>query len=202
LVPTAFKEKWNNTNNHTFIAIANTDTPGDELTTSLEVKKARIEIDTTRNDDLRSINVKVTYEENNEWIPANEVEMKIGIARSQGILTAGEEETYTTDSTGMVNVEFSKENLPGDEKGNFIIVAKVEDNEQFGNLLVEKIVPWGVPVLSENNFFDQRTLWSTRDRVPFWLLAMAYSIIIGVWCTIIYLVVQLIKIKKLGNVGS
>ena len=202
LVPPAFKEKWNSTPNHTFIAIAKGATPEDDLTTSLDIIKARMEIDTTWSDGVRSINVSVAFEENNEWIPANEVEMKIGVARSRGILTGGEDETYTTDSTGTVSVEFVKGTLPGDEKGNFIIVAKVEDNEQFGNLLVEKIVPWGVPVIIENNFFDQRTLWSTRDRSPWWLLLMAYSIIIGVWGTIIYLVIQLIKIKKLGTADS
>jgi hypothetical protein len=115
-----------------------------------------------------------------------------------GILPAGDEETYTTDSTGSVTAEFKKDSLPGDEKGNIVLAAKVEDNDLFGNLLVEKKAPWGIATKPDKNFFDQRTLWSTRFRTPIWLLFMAYSIVIGVWGTIIFLVFQIVKIKKLG----
>ena len=79
-----------------------------------------------------------------------------------------------------------------------MLVAKVEDNEQYGNLIIEKTVPWGIATRVDNSFFNQRTLWSTRFRTPWWLLFMAYSIVIAVWGTIIYLVLQIVKIKKLG----
>ena len=101
-------------------------------------------------------------------------------------------------STGIVSVEFKRDSLPGDIKGNFILAAKVEDNDQFGNLLVEKTVPWGVTLKPDQSFFNQRTLWSTRFRTPLWLMLMAYSIVIAVWGNIIYLVLQIVKIKKLG----
>ena len=136
-----------------------------------------------------------------DWVPAKDVEMKVGVARSGGILSAGDEETYTTDSTGTVNAEFKKDSLPGDQKGNIALVAKVEDNDQYGNLLVEKTVPWGVALKPEKNFFDQRTLWTAQFRTPLWLMFMAYSIVIGVWGTIIYLISQLFKIKKLGKIS-
>ncbi len=89
--------------------------------------------------------------------------------------------------------------MPGDQKGNIVLVAKVEDNDQYGNLLVEKTVPWGVALKPEKNFFDQRTLWTTRFRTPFWLLFMAYSIVIGVWGTIIYLVTQILRTRRMGR---
>lgn len=194
----ALKDKWNNTPKHSFIAVIEATSAEEERTATIEIVKSKILIDTANNDGLRTVNVKVMYFENNEWLPANGVEMKVGVNRLGGILPAGDEETYTTDSTGTVNVEFIKDSLPGDEKGNFMLVAKVEDNDQYGSLLVEKEVPWGIAVKPENNFFDQRTLWSTRFRTPFWLLFMAYSIGIAVWGTIIYLVFQIVKIKKLG----
>src|SRR5436190_3674815 len=99
-----------------------------------------------------------------EWIPAKDVEMKVGISRMGGVLSAGDEATYTTDSSGSVTVEFKKDSLPGDEKGNIILAAKVENNDQYGNLFVEKTVPWGISKKSDNTFFKQRTLWSTRSR--------------------------------------
>ena len=199
-IPVSLKSKWDLMPGHTFIAIR----AGKEETKTAEltITKAKIKIDTASKDGVRSIMVQVMKYENSEWVPANEVEMKVGIQRHGGILSAGGEEIYTTDSSGTATVELKKDSLPGDQKGNIILVAKVEDNDLFGNMLVEKTVPWGVALKTDNSFFDQRTLWTTRFRTPFWLLFMAYSIVIGVWGTIIYLVLQIMKIKKSGRSAS
>ena len=195
-LPPSLKAAWETGSIHTFIAVA---AGNEDASTELVITKAKIQIDTASAEGVRSITVQVMKYENNEWVPAGEVEMKAGIQRLGGILSAGSEETYTTDSTGSVTVEFDKDSLPGDQNGNFVLVAKVEDNDLFGNLLVEKTVPWGIALTTDKAFFDQRTLWSTRFKTPYWLLFMAYSIVIGVWATIIYLIMQIIKIKKLGK---
>ena len=140
--------------------------------------------------------------DNSDWVPANEVEMKVGIQRLGGVLPGGEEETYTTDSTGMVTVLLNKDSLPGDAKGNIQLVALVEDNDAIGNLSVVKTVPWGVIVTPNTDFFNKRSLWATRFKTPYWLLVLAYGIIISVWATIIYLVFQIVRIKRLGTTSS
>ena len=199
IIPVSLKEKWNSSPQHTFVGILESTSKEEEKTTSLEIIRSKIEMDTSTRDSVHSINVQVKFFQNNEWVPAKDVEMKIGVARSASILSGGDEETYTTDSTGVVSAEFKRDNLPGDQQGNFMLVAKVEDNDQYGNLLIEKTVPWGIITKPETNFFEQRTLWSTRFRTPLWLLFMAYSIVITVWGVLIYLVFQIIKIKKLGT---
>ena len=199
IIPPAFKDKWTSNSKHKFIGVLETNA---EVTTEIEVTRAKLTIDTTNTDGTRTISATMMVFENNDWVPAKDVEMKVGISRQGGVLSAGDEATYTTDSTGIVDVELKKLNLPGDSKGNFVLVAKVEDNEQYGNLVVEKTVPWGVAVKPDTGFFDQRTLWSTRFRTPLWLLFLVYAIVIGVWGTIIYLVWQIAKINKLGKAAS
>ncbi|MFN8246962.1 MAG: hypothetical protein U0T56_11335 [Ferruginibacter sp.] len=81
---------------------------------------------------------------------------------------------------------------------NIILMARVDENDQLGYLTVEKAVPWGKITKPTTDFFEQRTLWSTRFRTPYWLLFMAYSIVIAVWGTLIYLFTQFIRLKKLG----
>lgn len=200
-IPPSLKTIWDSSSHHTFITIADEGT-ADEQSQEIEIIKSKISIDTINEDGVRSITAKVLKLEDDNWIPAPDVEMKIGIKRLGGILTGGEELTYTTDSSGSVIVELNKDSLPGDEKGNLILAAKVEDNDELGNLLVEKTVNWGVPLIVDKKFFDQRTLWSTRDRTPFWLLGIAYLIIFSVWGTLIYLIFQIFKIKKLGRTTS
>ena len=198
IIPPSLKMKWDAASKHKFIAVAAATGKEEEKLYELEITKARITLDTISEEGARSITVHVEQYVNDEWEAAPDVEMKIGIERLGSILSAGDEETYTTDSAGNATAEFKKDSLPGDSKGNFILVAKIEDNEQYGNLLIEKSVGWGVALHPDTTFFDQRTLWTTRFRTPFWLLFMAYSIILAVWGTIIYLIIQIIKIKKIG----
>lgn len=193
-IPPSLKAAWDASAQHTFIVKAGRE----EVLSDFAITKARITLDTVTVDSVRSITATVMKLENKNWVPAKDVEMKIGIQRQGGILTAGDAETYTTDSTGAATVEFKKDSLPGDQHGNIVLVAKVEDNDQFGNLLAEKKVSWGIAGKEDKNFFNQRTLWSTRFRTPVWLLGMAYSIFFSVWVTLIYLVFQLVKIKRLG----
>jgi hypothetical protein len=201
IIPPSLKDKWNSSSQHQFIGVLEAASKEEERTMTLEITKTKMEMDTSTTDSVHTITVLVTFFQDNDWKPAKDVEMKIGVNRLASILSAGDEETYTTDSTGTATVEFKKGKLPGDHQGNFVLAAKVEDNEQYGNLLIEKTVPWGVAVKQDKNFFDQRTLWSTRFRTPLSLLFIAYSIVIGVWGTIIFLVLQIIKIKKLGGAG-
>ena len=199
-IPITFQDKWKSKAKHNFIAVMEAATTEEEITAELEVTKSKIEIDTSSNEEgVRSISVKVMFFENNAWVPAPDVEMRVGVSRLGGILSAGDAETYTTDSTGSVSVEFKRDSLAGDLQGNYILAAKVEDNDSYGNLLVEKTVPWGVAYKPDTTFFSLRNLWTTQFRSPYWLLFMAYSIVFGVWGTMIYLIRQMWKIKKLGD---
>jgi len=194
--PPALSSEWKAAAKHTLIA---TEPGKEDAVTELEVTKAKLNIDTTSAEGTRKIIVQVEKYENDEWLPAPDVELKVGIQRLGGVLNAGEEETYTTDSTGMVTVDLNKDSLPGGENGNIVLVAIADNNDQFGNLLVTKTVPWGKTVRPDDHFFNQRTLWATKFHTPLWLLFMAYSIIIGVWGTIVYLILQIVRIKKLGT---
>jgi hypothetical protein len=198
-LPPSLKSSWDALTYHKFIAVTEPTKIFEETTAEATITKSKIMIDTSSDGETKSITVTVQSLNGNEWLPVKDVEMKVGVNRLGGILSAGDEESYTTDSTGTVTVELKKTGLPGDEKGNIVLAAKVDENDQLGNLVVEKMVPWGKAVKIDNSFFEQRTLWSTRFRTPLWLLFMAYSIVIGVWGTIIYLVFQLIRIKKIAS---
>lgn len=198
-IPPSLKATWDELPMHVFIAV--TMDKEEEITSEIEITKARIQIDTLSEDGVRSIQVMVSMLEDDVWVPAEEVEMKVGIRRLGGILSAGEEETYTTDTAGMVIVELNKADIPGDEMGSIILLARVEESDVFGNLLIERSAPWGVAVVGDNSFFEQRSLWATRFRAPYWLLVMAYGIAFSVWGVIIYLVIQIFRIKKLGTLN-
>ena len=102
IIPPSLKDKWNSSPIHQFIGVLEATSKEEERTTSLEITKAKMEMDTSTTDSVHTINVQVKFFQNNDWVPAGDVEMKVGVNRSGSILTAGDEETYTTDSTGTV----------------------------------------------------------------------------------------------------
>jgi hypothetical protein len=198
-IPYTLKDKWMADAQHKFIVVTEATQKSDETTTELEITKARIVIDTVNEDGARSVQAKVESFENGEWVPAKDVEVKIGAKRYGGFLKVSDEESATTDSTGFATAEFKLADLPADDaKKNITLVARTEDNDSYGNLSIEKTVPWGVVVQHTSNF-DQRSLWATRHKAPIWLLFMAFSIIAAVWGVIFYLVYQITRISKLGK---
>ena len=194
-IPASLEKIWKASTSHTFIAVTGKTKDFDETSTELAIAKARITIDTA---DDKNVVAVVSEFKDNQWVPVKGVEVKLGIKRLGGELQIGEEQSYTTDSLGRVKGEFKKLGMPGDKTGNIILVAKVEDNDTYGNLRMEKTEPWGVKFVANDDFF-QRALWGSQFHSPFWLVFLAYSIVIGVWGTIIYLIFLIIKIKKLGK---
>ena len=197
-LPPSLKASWDSINEFKFLAVSDS-TPGEEsLSSDITIKKAILVLDTSSAGGIRSVTAQLKEKKGNEWVPVKEIEMKLGIKRILGNLTVGEAETYTSDSTGTASAGFNRDSIPGDEKGNIILVARVEDNDNYGNLVVEKSVPWGKAVQADTHFWH-RSLWSTGNRAPGWLLFMALSIMLGVWGVIFYLIRQLLKIKKMGR---
>ena len=199
VIPASLKSIWDGASSHTFIVVAEGTSKEEETSSEFTITKSKITIETSPAEHTKSITVRVMKLNNGEWVPAKDVEIKIGVQRLGGLLPVEDEESYTTDSTGTATAEFKKVGLPGDQQGKLMLTARVEDNDELGNLIIDKSVPWGIATKPDNNFFARRTLWSTRFKTPLWLLFMAYSIGIGVWGTLIYLVGQIIKIKRLGD---
>jgi hypothetical protein len=194
LIPPSVKKEWATSAKHTFLATFDGDKKYEASKADLTVGKAKILIATSD----KTITATVLEMKDKDWAPVKGVELKIAVRRLTGDLPVNETPTFTTDSTGQASTDFKKDKIPGGASGNIILVAKIEDNDQYGNLSIEKTVNWGAKFIPVNTF-SKRTLFATRDKAPIWLEVIAYSIILAVWGILISLVFNLVKIKKLGR---
>ena len=197
-IPASFKSVWDSSTAFTFMAASDAVGKTEALSAELTIKKAKLVLDTLNEDGVRSIRVTALERNGNDWTPTQDVEVKIRVKRLLGDLPISDEQSYITDSTGQVVAEFKRDTLPGDTKGNIIILAVTEDNDSYGNLLTERTCNWGKPLLDNNDAYNARSLWGTRYKTPLWLLGIAYSIILGIWGVIIFLVMQIVRMRKLG----
>lgn len=193
-IPPTAKQEWLKSPNQNFVVVSTSTKKFDEARGELSVTKAKIKIDTTEG---RIINAQLVALVDTTWTPIAAVDMVIGVKRLGGVLNANETPTYSTDSVGGVMAEFKRDTLPGDAKGNIVLLASVIDNDVYGNLTAEMTVPWGKKSVYMTNF-DHRSLFARRGYTPIWLELLAYGIVVGVWSVIIYLVFQIKKIKKLS----
>ncbi len=195
LIPASAKSQWQRSPKQSFLVTTDKSSRFDAANGSLDITKSRIGIDTA---DGRKIVATFYGLVDSAWVPIKGVEMKIGIRRLGADLGVSETQSYTTDSTGSVTADFKRDSLPGDTRGNLVLVARTEDNDTYGNVSMEKTVPWGAP-LKYVSAFDKRTLFARRGRSPIWLELIAYGIIIVVWSVLIYLLFQIRKLVKLGG---
>lgn len=194
IIPSTARTEWLKSPNQTFVAVSAATKKFDEAKGELAITKAKLKIDTAEG---RIINAKVVALVDTTWTPIAAVDVIVGVKRLGGILNANETATYPTDSVGGVTAEFKRDTLPGDAKGNLVLIASVVDNDTYGNLTAEMVVPWGNKLVYTSNF-DHRTLFARRGYSPLWLEFLAYGIVAVVWFVIFYLFVQIKNIKKLG----
>jgi hypothetical protein len=196
-IPPSVKTEWGTTLKHTFLATFVGNKKYEPANADLTVAKAKILIDTSD----KTVTATVFEMKDNAWVPVKGVDVVLAVRRLDSDLPINETPAFVTDSTGKASGDFKRANIPGDTKGNITLVAKIVDNDQYGNLSIEKTVPWGAKFIPVNTF-DKRTLFATRGKAPVWLILISTSIIIAVWGILIMLVFNLFKIKNLGKVAD
>ena len=193
-IPPGGKDEWSKSPKQSFIAVTDSSNMYAGVTTSIDLIKAKIKLDTA--EDKKII---ATFMEQKEsgWSPVKGVDMKIAVKRLGGDLNVDENPVFTTDSLGAASADFKLVNLPGDTAGNLVLIAKVEDNDLYGNLTTEKTVAWGTATKYVSDY-NKRSLFARAHRPPFWLLWMASCITLTVWFVMFYLLFQILKLKILG----
>ena len=193
-IPPSAKTEWLQSATQNFIAISAANKLYDEARAETIITKAKIKIDTA---DGKIVNAKLFIKVDTSWQPMAGVEMLLAVKRLDGNLNISETATYTSDSAGAISGEFKRDSLPGDQKGNLVLIANIIDNDVYGNIEAETTVPWGKPLVYTTNY-NHRSLFARRGHSPIWLELLAYGIIVLVWAVIIYLGFQIRKIIKLG----
>ncbi len=131
-IPPSFKNTWDSLDEFTFLAQSDLPAGQEALSADITIKKAVLTIDTTSEDGVRTVTAMLKEKNGNNWVPVKDIDMRLSIKRMLGNLSVGDEETYTSDSSGISSAEFTRDSIPGDKKGNIILVAKVDDNDTYG----------------------------------------------------------------------
>jgi len=171
-----------------------------------------IELEANSADKLKNVTIKLSYDTAKYEITANVTGQN---AEAQIVPLVGEKIIFSvkryfgdliinevglkTNGFGVATAIFPKD-LPGDSIGNVNLIVSL-DSKKYKDITTNEQIKWGVPTTPQN-LLDQGAMWGKRVNAPWWIVALYLSIAGGVWITIIYVVLQILKIKKLGKVKS
>lgn len=103
------------------------------------------------------------------------------------------EEFNETDENGTILVPIPA-GIPGVD-GNITIEVVLNDSDEFGTVKAIVNAPIGKLIVDESTF-DERTMWSPRNKTPIFLLILPNLLTLVIWGFIIYLISNLFKINK------
>lgn len=103
------------------------------------------------------------------------------------------EEFNLTDDEGSIIVPIEND-IPGVD-GNLTFEVVLNESDDYGTVKALVTSPIGIPIIDESTF-DQRTMWSPRNKTPIFLLIFPNLLIIGIWGLIAYLTLNLFKLSK------
>jgi hypothetical protein len=103
------------------------------------------------------------------------------------------EEFNSTDENGTIIVPI-EEGMPGVD-GILTFEVVLQDSDDYGTVKAMIKAPIGTPITDESTF-DERTMWSPRNKTPLFLLIFPNLLILGIWGIIVYLILNLVKLKN------
>ena len=118
--------------------------------------------------------------------------LNVNIERLFKSLPIGEEFNYT-DKNGAIVVSI-EEGIPGVD-GKLAVEVILSDSDDYGTVKAVLSTNFGKPVVIDNTF-EERTLWSPRNKTPIFILVFANLLIFSMLGIIIYLITNLFKINK------
>ncbi len=155
----------------------------------VSLKRALLTMRPITVDSVNSIQVKLVDLSTGTEKPIAETVVGLFVKRLFSSLKIGE---GTTDTNGEVTIEVPK-HLPGNDKQELVLVARVDEHENFANLEASVLQRWGTTV-SSDNINAPRALWSTRP--PLWMLITFLVLVTVVWGHYIVIVYELIRLRK------
>lgn len=156
----------------------------------ISFKKALLTVTPSENEGVKTLDVKLVEITKQGDLPVANITIGIYVDRTFKPLKVAE---GTTDESGVASIEFPN-NLPGNEMGNLIVYAKVDEDENYNNLEASFVgEKWGTSV-SKKHQEQPRALWSSHP--PLWMLITFIILMLAVWGHYIVIVYELFRLRN------
>jgi len=120
--------------------------------------------------------------------PISGQKLKISLERMFAPLGIGK--SYKTDKKGNISVPLLAQYSGIDGKLNFEVSL---ESKKYGTVKYLLSTSIGKPI-EDLSTFEDRTLWSPPGKTPLFLLVFPNLLLLGIWCVILLIIINLYKI--------
>src|ERR1035437_573022 len=158
------------------------------VNSELLIRDVTLNMTMTQIDSIKTIVISAKKKAKEKEVPVSGETVTLYVPRMFSLLPIGEAKL---DETGSASVEFPA-SLPGDKEGNITIIARFEDNPEFGNIENKSTRKWGLPA-SYSIPAGHRSLWT--KTAPKWMIYTLSILLSGVWGHYLFAIISLIRIR-------
>ena len=164
----------------------------DKASASTTMKPLRMEISFSQKGQDKMIDLKAFEpgKKVDEWVPVDKLDIQFYVPRTFSLLKVGK----GTITDGKTSLEFPT-SIPGNQLGYLTIMAKVEENEIYGNVEVSGTINWGKPLPLTK--IIKRGLGDTD--APLWMVYTLIVLLSVVWFHYMYVIFTVFRIRHLGK---
>lgn len=160
-----------------------------------EFKGDKVQLELSFDKESKLILAKATGLIKEKEEPVKKAEMVLFVKRYFGNMQVGE--IVQTNDEGIASFTFP-EDLPANDSGYVELIVRLNDATQFGEVEKSALIKAGVAKNMEK-LTDQRAMWNISRMAPWWLIFSYFGVVLFVWSFIIYIVFQILKIRKIGS---
>jgi hypothetical protein len=178
----------------TFKAEYEGDTKYDASEGEFALKPGKLSISFYEEDSVKYIKVTaLQIEADGKELPLGNQPVVVYVPRMLSLLKIAE---ITLDSLGEGTAEFPSD-IIGDSLGNLTVVAQIEENDLYGNVMAEARINWGLPKHLLSAERPTRELWT--PVAPLWMIITLIIMLVGVWGHYAYTIIQLVMIRRIAS---
>jgi len=161
------------------------------ISATTSMKPLKMEMSFFQQESEKMANVKA-FELNakNEWVPVENLDIQFYVPRTFSLLKVGKGSFVK----GLTSLDFPT-TLPGNQLGYLTLLAKVEDNDIYGNVEVSGTINWGKPLPPVKTI--KRGLGDTD--APLWMVYTLIVLLSLVWFHYMYVIFTVFRIRHLGK---
>jgi len=176
---------------YSFEAMFNGKDKYSKVSTETTMKPLKMEMSFFQKDQDKMVDLKAFEPgKDNQWVPVENLDIQFYVPRTFSLLKVGQ----SAITNGSTSLEFPI-SIPGNQLGYLTIVAKVEENEIYGNVEVSGTINWGKPLPPVKTI--KRGLGDTD--APLWMVYTLIVLLSLVWFHYMYVIFNVFRIRNLGK---
>ena len=145
------------------------------------------------NEQEKKVEVFAEYEDKGIFVKLPKATITVSAKKTFGNIEIGK---VLTDENGRAEFNIPG-SLIGDEEGNVNIVVALDDNYIADVVTLDKAKVGQLKPTPK--LIKKGILWSTNENIQLWLLFSYIGAVGAAWLTIGYIILQILKIKRLGK---